>query len=296
MTPTNSGAAHADAPQHSPLSVAAFPWESKAAFPYILIFAFAFLFSYHLADVRPQVFFEAEGRRNIARFVTEMFPPELSWNFLMLIAPAVRETLQIALLGTVCAVVIGFPLGLIATASVTWSGVLHATVASRSRRMLAFGLYSCARGVLSVLRSIPELIWALVFVRAIGLGAFAGALAIGIAYGGVLGKVYSEILESIDPDPIEALQATGATKLTIIFYGFLPVAFPHLVAYTLYRWECAIRASAVLGFVGAGGIGQQIEISMRMFNFQEVLTLVGILAALVAGVDLISARIRKAML
>jgi phosphonate transport system permease protein len=111
----------------------------------------------------------------------------------------------------------------------------------------------------------------------------------------MLGKVYSEILEAAPSEPLESLQATGASKASILAYGLLPQALPNLIAYTLYRWECAIRTSAILGVVGAGGIGQQIEISMRMFNFHEVLTLMGILGLLVAGVDLISALVRKAI-
>jgi phosphonate transport system permease protein len=133
------------------------------------------------------------------------------------------------------------------------------------------------------------------FVRAVGLGPFPGVLAIGVSYGGMLGKVYSEILENLAVQPSEALQATGATRWKVLVYGMLPQAMPHLVSYSLYRWECAVRASAILGFIGAGGLGQQIELSMRMFNFSEVLTLVLILFLLVAAVDFVSARARKAI-
>jgi len=246
--------------------------------------------------VDPSVLFETEGRQNLWKFVTGMFPPELSWDFLQLMARPAVETIQISIMGTAFAVVIGLPFGLLATGSLTWSGILHEMAPSQTRRFLGLGSYAIARALLSVLRSIPEFVWAFIFVRAVGLGPFPGVLAIGVSYGGILGKVYSEILESVNPRPIEALQATGASKLTIVLYGLLPQAFPNLVAYTLYRWECAIRASAILGFVGAGGIGQQIEISMRMFNFHEILTLIGILALLVAGVDALSARVRKAIL
>jgi phosphonate transport system permease protein len=108
----------------------------------------------------------------------------------------------------------------------------------------------------------------------------------------MLGKVYSEIFESVNVGPLEALQSTGASKLQIFFFGWLPQALPNLVSYTLYRWECAVRTSAILDFVGAGGLGQQIEISMRMFNFHEVITLLGILFLMVAAADTISAKVR----
>jgi phosphonate transport system permease protein len=152
-----------------------------------------------------------------------------------------------------------------------------------------------ARGILSVFRCIPEFVWAFMFVRAVGLGPFPGVLAIGVSYGGMLGKVYSEILENLAVQPSEALQATGASRPKVLLYGMLPQALPQLVSYTLYRWECAVRASAILGFIGAGGLGQQIELSMRMFNFHEVITLVLILLLLVSVVDFLSAKARKAI-
>jgi phosphonate transport system permease protein len=208
----------------------------------------------------------------------------------------VLETIQISVAGMVLALAIGIPLGLLATASFTWSGVLHER---RTRLGLwLFGIvpYGIARGLLSVFRSIPELVWALMFVRALGLGAPPGVLALGVAYGGMLGKVYSEILDTVSSRPLEALQATGASRSGIVLYGLLPEALPHLVSYSLYRWECAIRASAILGFVGAGGLGQQIELSMRMFQFDELLTELALLFVLVAAVDLVSGRIRARLL
>ncbi|MBI4254324.1 MAG: phosphate/phosphonate ABC transporter permease [Candidatus Rokubacteria bacterium] len=202
------------------------------------------------------------------------------------------ETIQISVMGTAIAVLIGLPLGLLATSSLTWRGILHERTSRSGRWTLGFVPYALSRATLSVLRSIPEYVWAFMFVRAVGLGPFPGVLAIGVAYGGMLGKVYSEILETMSPRPLETLHAAGAGKPGVILYGLVPQALPNVVAYTLYRWECAIRASAILGFVGAGGLGQQIELSMRMFQFDEVLTLLAILFALVAGVDWISGRIR----
>ena len=161
---------------------------------------------------------------------------------------------------------------------------------------MGFLPYGVARSVLSVLRSIPELVWALIFVRAIGLGPAAGALAIGVTYGGMLGKVYSEILESVSLRPAEALQASGARRVPLIAYSMLPAALPALVSYTLYRWECAIRTSAVLGFVGAGGLGQQIELSLRMFNFREVASLLIGLWLFVVLVEATSAIVRRMLI
>jgi len=263
-----------------------------------VLFILTFLGSYRLAQVRPLLFLEPEGRRNIWRFVTGMFPPDLSWSFLSLLGRPIIETIQLSLMGTFMAAAIGFPLGLLATYSLTFAGILNEREMAGAWRgtLLRKGGYLLARALLSLFRTIPEFVWAFMFVRAVGLGPFPGVLAIGISYGGMLGKVYSEILDHVNPGPLEALQATGASRPAIFLYGLLPQALPNLVSYTLYRWECAIRASAILGFVGAGGIGQQLEISMRMFDFHQVLTLVMILFVMVAGVDALSAKIRSAII
>jgi phosphonate transport system permease protein len=204
------------------------------------------------------------------------------------------ETIQISLLGTIIAVMIGFPFSLLGTNSLIVRGILNDAELQGApvRRTLRYALYFTARSLLSLFRSIPEFVWAFMFVRAVGLGPFPGVLAIGVAYGGMLGKVYSEIFEGVNHRPLEALQSLGANKLQIFFYGWFPQALPNFVSYTLYRWECAVRASAILGLVGAGGLGQQIEISMRMFNFSEVMTILIILFLMVAAVDYISAKVR----
>ena len=265
-------------------------------FPYLFGFFFliALLDSWRRAEINPWVFFDPKGRENLWQFISRMFPPELSGNFLSMMLRPALETIQISVMGTFIAIMIGFPLGILATSTFGVRGVLNAAEVegSRLRLGLRFAVYSFARGVLSLFRSIPEFVWALMFVRAVGLGPFPGVLAIGVAYGGMLGKVYSEIFEAVNERPLEALQSTGANKLQIFFYGWFPQALPNFVSYTLYRWECAVRASAILGLVGAGGLGQQIEISMRMFNFNEVFTLLAILFLMVVAVDYISARIR----
>jgi phosphonate transport system permease protein len=267
---------------------------SKSRFPWLLaaVFVASVVLSLRAAQVDPRLLVEGDTLGNVARFVRGMFPPQLSRDFLVLMVRPAVETVQISVMGTVIAVLIGFPLGLLATSSLTWTGILHERTSRAGRWALGFVPYAAARVVLSVFRSIPEYVWAFMFVRAVGLGPFPGVLAIGVAYGGMLGKVYSEILENVNPRPLETLHAAGASKLGVVLYGLVPQALPNVIAYTLYRWECAIRASAILGFVGAGGLGQQIELSMRMFQFDEVLTLLGILFVLVAGVDLISAKIR----
>ena len=267
---------------------------SKSRFPYLFAAAFAVsvLYSLRAAQVDPRLLFAGDALANVAKFVRGAFPPQLSRQFLGLMARPAVETVQISVMGMAIAIAIGVPLGLLATSSLGWRGVLHERATRTGRWLAGFVPYALARAVLSILRSIPEYVWAFMFVRAVGLGPFPGVLAIGVAYGGMLGKVYSEILEAVNPRPLETLHAAGASRFAVILYGLLPQALPNVVGYTLYRWECAIRASAVLGFVGAGGLGQQIELSMRMFQFDEVVTLLGMLFVLVACVDFVSGRIR----
>ena len=268
----------------------------KAFFPYLFsaLFLLALIDSWRRAGIEPAIFFEPAGQAAVLKFLTGMFPPDVSWQFLSLMWRPTLETIQISLLGTVIAVAIGFPLGLLGTHTLVVSGILNEAElqGAPARRGARYAVYLAARALLSLFRSIPEFVWAFMFVRAVGLGPFPGVLAIGVAYGGMLGKVYSEIFETVNQRPLEALQSLGANKLQIFFYGWMPQALPNFVSYTLYRWECAVRASAILGLVGAGGLGQQIEISMRMFNFQEVSTILMILFLMVASVDYVSARVR----
>ncbi|WP_323162441.1 ABC transporter permease, partial [Pseudomonas glycinae] len=148
------------------------------------------------------------------------------------------------------------------------------------------------RGLLIFLRSVPEIVWALLFVRAVGLGPAAGVLAIAITYSGMLGKVYAEIYESTDQRPAHALLQAGSGRLASFAYGVLPNVAAELLSYTVYRWECAIRASVVMGFVGAGGLGQQIDLSIRMFAGGEVASMLLTFLLLVLGADQLSRLLR----
>jgi phosphonate transport system permease protein len=158
---------------------------------------------------------------------------------------------------------------------------------------LPFVIRQIIRIVLILMRSIPEIVWALVFVRVVGLGPAAGVLAIALTYAGMLGKIYAEILESGSNESSQALLRNGASRLQTFFYAVLPQNSNELTSYTVYRWECAVRSSAVLGFVGAGGLGQQMDNSMKMFNGSEVATILLAFMILVALADWFSAQLRK---
>ena len=250
--------------------------------------------SYEISEIDISLLWSEEGVNGARDFLLGLYPPAYSREFLGFVIKPTLDTLYISILGTLLGVFIAIPLSLLATSSLVHRGIFASSKADTAlKRLLRIAPFIMARGLLNLFRSIPELIWALIFVRAVGLGPLAGVLALGVAYAGVLGKLYSEILDSVDPKPIEALHASGASKMKVVVYGYVPLALPDLASYTLYRWECGIRAAVVLGFVGAGGIGQELELSMRMFDYHEVATLLIILCLLVGMADMISGWLRR---
>ena len=241
-----------------------------------------------LAEFNPATLWGEASLRSTRQFVATFFPPQLDLPFLELVAQATWKTVAIATVGTTLAVLIAIPLALLATRALSISALAN----GRMCVPCAF-LRLAVRYVLILLRSIPEIVWALLFVRAVGLGDTAGVIAIALTYGGMLGKVYIEILESGEAQATRALLANGASRLQAFAYGTLPVCLPELMSYTVYRWECAIRASVVMGFVGAGGLGQQMELSMKMLAGGEVLTMLLVFVGLVFVADAVSAFLRR---
>jgi len=206
-----------------------------------------------------------------------------------MVARETWRTVAMATAGVTLALVLAVPMCLMATR------VLSLSALSGCMNRWPAVMRWFVRATLIVLRSIPELIWALVFVRVVGLGPTAGVLAIALTYGGMLGKVYAEILESGESHATHTLMRNGSGRLQAFVYALLPSHAAELASYTVYRWECAIRSSVVLGFVGAGGLGQQLDNSMKMFNGGEVATLLLVFIALVALADHVSAWLRRAL-
>ena len=240
-------------------------------------------------EFRPWILFEPASLRSSLRFIAEFFPPKGGREFLALIAYESWRTVAIATCGMALALLLAIPLTLAATA------VLSVSALPGRMNALPFVLRQAVRWLLIVLRSVPELVWALVFVRVVGLGPTAGVLAIALTYSGMLGKVYAEILESGETHATTALLRNGAGRLQAFFYGVRPTNAAELTSYTVYRWECAIRSSAVLGFVGAGGLGQQLITSLKMFNGAEVSTILLVFVALVGMADWTSAKLRQVL-
>ena len=234
---------------------------------------------FHAAEVKPGALFEAGNLEVIGHFLAGFLPPATGADFLAYLAKATLETLAIATAGLALAGLIAVPLAYLASA------------AGREKPTLN----PFSRSLLTVLRGIPELVWALLFVRVFGLGPAAGVLALGLTYGGMLAKVYAEILESVDPAPASALRHNGAGRPLAILYGLLPSASKELASYTVYRWECAIRASVVMGFVGAGGLGQLMDQAMKMLNGGEAATILITFMVLVFSADGLSGGLRRAL-
>jgi phosphonate transport system permease protein len=240
-------------------------------------------------EFKPWVLFAPDNLKVTLRFLGDFLPPKVEPEFLAMVAREAWRTVAIATAGIVLALLLAIPLTIASTAALS--------VSSLSGRMhaLPFAVRQAVRWLLILLRSVPELVWALVFVRVVGLGPTAGVLAIALTYSGMLGKVYGEILESGEMHATTSLLRNGAGRLQAFFYGLLPQNAAELTSYTVYRWECAIRSSAVLGFVGAGGLGQQMDTSMKMFAGGEVSTMLLVFIFLVWLADLASSGLRKAL-
>lgn len=221
--------------------------------------------------------FSRESMGSMAGFVAEFFPPDLSSAFLIKTAWGALQTLAVSALGTLLAVVAGALLALPA------SGRFGATARHATRF------------VLNLLRSVPELVWAALMVLAAGLGPFAGVLALALHTTGVFGRLFGETLENVATAPERALLDAGSGAAAALAYGSLPLVAPQWLSYTLYRWEMNIRMAAILGFVGAGGLGQMLYFHLSLFQQPQVATVIGALFILVFIVDGISSRLRRGL-
>lgn len=242
-----------------------------------------------LAEFQPAALFDPANLKTIGAFLGTFLPPETGADFLVLLWGATLDTLAIATAGIAGAWVIAIPLALLLTRSLSVSRLEGG--GGWAGRVVRAG----ARLITLVLRGVPELVWALVFVRIFGLGPAAGVAALTVTYGGMLAKVYAEILESTDQRPVRALLSSGAGRLPALTYGLLPTASDELISYTVYRWECAVRASVVMGFVGAGGLGQLMDQSMKMLDGGEASAILMTFLLLVMAADALSRALRRSL-
>lgn len=261
---------------------------------FLTVAAALMAWSYQGSEIHLGRLFSREGIGQIFVYIQGLFPPDLSKDVLLDAAVGGIETFAISFVGIVMAAVIALLLVFFASRNLVYSGLLYEMEATgRWKRLARMLPYLCAKGILNFLRTVPEMVWALIFVFLVGLGPFPGVLALGVHTGGVLGKLFAEVLEDVDSQPVESLQSMGASRMQILFYGILPQVLPQFISYTLYRWEVNIRVAAVLGFVGAGGLGQRIHVAISLFFGNQLLTLLIALYVLVTVVDYLSAYLRR---
>lgn len=249
-------------------------WSSLAL---LLALAALVAASFVSLPLRWSAFFAPEALASIAEFLAGFAPPETGRAFLEKTAAALWETLAMSVVGTLLAVIGGLALALPAAGR------------------LGTPLRGLTRVLLNILRSIPELVWAALLLVAAGLGPFAGTLALAAHTSGVLGRLFADALENVEPLPEASLRTNGAAPLAAFLYATLPQALPQMLSYTLYRWENNIRAAAVLGVVGAGGLGQMLKYHLSLFQMQSAATVVLAMLLLVAAVDALSFALRRAL-
>ena len=260
-------------------------WHERLISTWLL--ALAILGCMVVTEFKPWTLLDESSLRATRQFLASFFPPAHDAEFLKLMLVSTWQTIAVATAGVTLALLFAVPLALIATRTLSISRIGHGHVARLPKLMR-----NMVRGLLIVLRSIPELVWGLLFVRAIGLGDTAGVLAIALTYCGMMGKVFLEIMESQDARTADTLLINGASRSQAFLYATLPSCLPEMVSYTVFRWECAIRSSVILGFVGAGGLGQQMDLSMRMLAGGQVATMLAAFVALVWIADVISKQLR----
>jgi phosphonate transport system permease protein len=230
------------------------------------------IWSWGGADMRPLDLIKDSG--NMGTFASEFFPPDFhDWRIYL---EEMVITVHIAVWGTVLAIICAIPFGLMSAENIVPNWV-----------------YQPVRRLMDACRAINEMVFAMLFIVAVGLGPFAGVLALWVHTTGVLAKLFAEAVEAIDPRPVEGVRATGANPLEEILYGVIPQVLPLWISYSLYRFESNVRSASVLGIVGAGGIGVILHEAIRGFEYAQTAAVLIIIIVSVTLLDLASARIRQ---
>jgi phosphonate transport system permease protein len=248
--------------------------------------------SFTLAGFTPATLNQAGIASHVAGFLRRMLPLDLSWSFIGSLGTALLQTIAISLMGTLIGVVLAVVLAVPATSTLTF---VRSDSPGRRRvmdRVLRWLLFWGTRLVLNILRSIPELVWVLICILAVGIGPFAGTIALALHTAGVLGKLYAETLEEVPFRPVEALRSLGARPIQLLLWALWPQARPLLSSYTVLRWEMNLRASTMLGLVGGGGLGQSIYNNVQLGFYNRLATLILLIYALVLASDWIGERLR----
>ncbi|RMH39954.1 MAG: ABC transporter permease subunit [Deltaproteobacteria bacterium] len=243
------------------------------------------------AGADPTRLADAHGAANFAALLRSLLSPDLSGPFLSRIGGLAVDSILIGALGLAMALAVAAPL---AIAAARVPGLADDPLARRWRTAGRRALRSSARGVLAFFRAVPEILWAYLFVRIFGLGPGPAVFALALSFGGIIGKLFAELIEAADPTPIRRLQAAGAGRIAVLTYGVLPQVRSQWIAYALFRLECSIRSASILGVVGAGGLGSEIDLSIRYFQYDKLATALLAVLAYVVALEIASARLRRA--
>ncbi|ALM84717.1 phosphonate ABC transporter, permease protein PhnE [Bordetella sp. N] len=227
------------------------------------------------ADMRPMDLLRDSG--NMAQFAKDFFPPNFrDWRMYL---DEMLVTIQIAIWGTFLAIVLAVPFSLLCSSNIVPAWV-----------------YQPVRRLMDACRAINEMVFAMLFIVAVGLGPFAGVLALWVHTLGVLAKLFSEAVEAIDPRPVEGVRATGANAIEEIVFGVIPQVLPLWISYSLYRFESNVRSASVVGIVGAGGIGMVLWDIIRSFQYAQTCAVMIIIVLFVIAIDMLSARVRRVLI
>ncbi|MDY6897602.1 MAG: phosphonate ABC transporter, permease protein PhnE [Cyanobacteriota bacterium] len=262
----------------SPAAAAMLEQEAKLVTNTRILFFTAFIIILFLSALQSEInfflFLDPQRINRIAKYIPQYFPPDFTYWKVYLEDTLI--TIAMGIWGTLLAAIAAVPLSIMASNNIFPSWVVQPT-----------------RRILDAMRAINELVFALIFIVAVGLGPFAGVLSLFLHTAGTLGKLFSEAVEAIEPAPVEGIRATGASKLQEVIYGVIPQVIPLWVSFTLYRFEANVRSASVLGIVGAGGIGVSLYQSFGAFEYQQVCAILIILILATSLIDLVSARIRN---
>jgi phosphonate transport system permease protein len=269
-----------------------------SAFNLVILLAALVVVTWSWQSTQMSVSAMLDGWRNMLVYIggnpevadSGFFPPAMKSTSLNRYLVSMLETVQMAILALILSVVIAFPLAFLASRNMLEIMIPGRRIASQALRK---ALYTAIRFFANLSRSINELVWALIFVSAVGLGPMPGILALGVHTSGVLIKLFSEGIENVQPEPVTALMATGAGPLKVIRFAVIPQITPYFVSMTLYRFESDVRSATILGFTGAGGIGVYLYDKLRSYENQDVTTILIVIVITVALVDRLSAVIRR---
>lgn len=254
------------------------PWRLRALGHYFLLLVIASLIVVFTRESQVDIDKLMSGIPRVISWIPSMFPPDFST--ILEILDRAFETLAMATIGTLMALVVAFPLGFLGARNTTPHPVV----------------YHLVRVIFNFSRGTETLVFALIFVAAIGFGPFTGVLAIAFHMMGAIGKMFAEVIEPADKGPVEAVSLTGASKIKVFRYALLPDVMPNLIAVLLYMWEFTVRTSTILGIVGAGGIGQTLKDTIDLLDFPKMITVLAVILIMVWLIDLLSDYLRRRVL